>query len=219
MDVLEHALHFSKYIQTLTGVHCTVLDIPASRFCAPPFRCACSLKGRSCDAYQTHLYGCYEAERWDGKYIYYCPRGLAFSATALRQPGRAIEYGIVVGPVILSNSEEDDFEDVASASDPLCGVKRFDTAQARALNEIVHAVCGYLTGPEVTPDIDSGRHAEILQMMYDLAEQPEFLSYPLDSERRLQQQIQAGIGENSQKLLNELLCQLYFCQWDGSGCL
>lgn len=210
MDLLEQALHFCKHIQTLTGVHCTVLDVPAGRFCLPPFRCACHLESASCDAYRTHLYGCYEAERWDGKYIYYCPRGLVFTATALRQEGCAMEYGLVTGPFLLSNSDEDLFEDPAVPPDPLESLLRFDTIRARALGEVIYAVCGYLTGTNVAPDIDSGRHAEILQMMYDLSAQPAFLSYPLDSERRLQQQIRAGDKENSQKLLNELLCHLYF---------
>lgn len=179
-------------------------------FCAPPFRCNCALKNGVCDAYQTHLYGSYEAERWDGKYIYYCPRGLVFIATTLRQPGTATEYCLITGSFIMSNSDEDAFEDDIMDPDPLDGVPRLTTAQARALNELAHAVCGYLTGAPATPHVDSGRQAEILQMMYDLSEQPTPASYPLDSERRLQQQIRDGDKEGSQNLLNELLCQLYF---------
>lgn len=210
MELQEQALHFCAHIETLTGAHSTMLDLPAADFCAPPFRCNCALKNGVCDAYQTHLYGSYEAERWDGKYIYYCPRGFVFIATTLRQPGAATEYCLITGPFIMSNSDEDAFEDDAIEPDPLDGVPRLTTAQARALNELVHAVCGYLTGVPATPDVDSGRQAEILQMMYDLSEQATPASYPLDSERKLQQQIRDGDKEGSQKLLNELLCQLYF---------
>ncbi len=210
MDLQEQALHFCTHIETLTGAHCTMLDLPAADFCTPPFRCNCALKNGVCDAYQTHLYGSYEAERGDSKYIYSCPRGLVFTATSLRQPGAATEYCLITGPFIMSNSDEDAFEDDIIDPDPLDGVPRLTTAQARALNEMVHAVCGYLTGVPATPDVDSGRQAEILQMMYDLSEQATPASYPLDSERKLQQQIRDGDKEGSQKLLNELLCQLYF---------
>ncbi|MGM9613647.1 MAG: PocR ligand-binding domain-containing protein, partial [Butyricicoccus sp.] len=210
MELQEQALHFCTHIETLTGAHSTMLDLPAADFCTPPFRCNCALKNGVCDAYQTHLYGSYEAERWDGKYVYYCPRGFVFIATTLRQPGAATEYCLITGPFIMSNSDEDAFEDDAIETDPLDGVPRLTTAQARALNELVHAVCGYLTGVPATPDVDSGRQAEILQMMYDLSEQATPASYPLDSERKLQQQIRDGDKEGSQKLLNELLCQLYF---------
>ena len=66
MELQEQALHFCKHIETLTKAHCTMLDLPAASFCIPPFRCNCALKNGECDAYQTHLYGSYEAERWDG---------------------------------------------------------------------------------------------------------------------------------------------------------
>ena len=210
MELQEQALHFCKHIETLTKAHCTMLDLPAASFCIPPFRCNCALKNGECDAYQTHLYGSYEAERWDGKYIYYCPRGLVFIATSLRQAGKATEYCLITGPFIMSNSDEDVFEDDMRDPDPLDGVPRLTTAQARALNEMTRAICGYLTGAPAAPDVDSGRQAGILQMMYDLAEQPTQASYPLESERQLQQQIRAGDKEASQNLLNELLCQLYF---------
>ncbi len=211
MDIQEQALHFCAHIQTLSHVHCTLLDIPAGNFCNTPFRCGCELKDQRCNAYKTHLYGSYEAERWDGKFIYYCPRGLVFIATALRQPSKAMEYCLITGPFVMTNSNEDVFEDSSMVHhDPLDNVPYLTTSQARALNETVHAVCGYLTGIPATPDVDSGRQAEILKMMYDLSEQPVHTIYPLDSERQLQQLIRDGDKESSQKLLNELLLQLYY---------
>ncbi|MBP3312936.1 MAG: AraC family transcriptional regulator [Butyricicoccus sp.] len=208
MEIQEQALHFCEYVKTLTGIHSTLLDIPAANFCAAPFRCGCALKNGVCDAYQTHLYGCYESERWGGKFIYYCPRGLVFIATALRRPGQALEYCMVTGPFIMSNSEEDLFEDTLLQPDPAEQIPRISTSRARSLNETVHAICCYLTGIPATPDVDSGRQAEILQMMYDLNSQPA-AGYPMELERKLRQQIRVGDKEGSQKLLNELLSQMY----------
>lgn len=210
MDLQEKSLHFCGHIQMLTGVHCTLLDIMTAEFYTQPFRCQCELKNGVCLANQTHLYGCYEAERWGGKYIYYCPRGLVFGAIVLRAPGQTTEYGMITGPFIMSNSHEDVFEDNILTDDPTFDVPRLTTAQVRALNEVTHAVCGYLTDVPYAPDVDSGRQAGVLRMMYDLSEQSAQPSYPVESERQLQRHIRAGDKEGSQKLLNDLLCQLYF---------
>lgn len=210
MELLERALRYAKHIETVSHIHTTVLDIPGSTFCTPPYACSCCLKNGSCEAFRTHLYGCYEAERWDGKYIYYCPRGFTFIAAALCSPHKALEYGIITGPFLLSNCEEEDFEDPCADADKTALPPVFHTKEAHSLCEMIRAVCGYLTEQDYTPDVDSGRHAEILQMMYDLSAQPETFSYPTDSERKLQDHIRAGDKEKSHHLLNELLCQLYF---------
>lgn len=210
MDLREQAMRFCEHIQNLANVHCTVLDIRAGDFCIPPFRCACELDDGVCVASQTHLYGCYEAERWGGKYIYYCPRGFGFSAAVLRKPGEMAEYCLISGPFIITNSSEDAFEDNIPLGDPPGDAPRLNTAQVRALSEIANAVCGYFTGAAPEPDIDSGHQADVLQMMYDLSSSaPESNAY-LDSERRLQQCIRSGDKKGAQELLNELLCQLYF---------
>lgn len=81
MDLTDRCLHLCGHIETLTGVHTALLDLSAKSFLRPPFHTTCALQTTGCTAYLTHLYGAYEAERWDGKYIYYCPRRLVFTAT------------------------------------------------------------------------------------------------------------------------------------------
>ena len=72
MELSERCRHLCGHIQTLTGVHAALLDLTAQRFSLPSFHTSCALQsGTDCNAYLTHLYGAYEAERWDGKYILY----------------------------------------------------------------------------------------------------------------------------------------------------
>lgn len=210
MEVSERCVNLCRHIQTLTGVHTTVLDLSAKDFLIPPFLYDCELQSDGCNAYLTHLYGAYEAERWDGKYIYYCPRGLVFIATPPLSPGAAMDYCIITGPIVMSNSTEDPFEDSAvSPPWPLQGIPRMTTAQSRSLCELIATAVSSFMAEELQPDIDSVNQTAILQMMYDLSTDSQPCGYPIESERRLQEHIRTGDKKAAQKLLNELLVHIY----------
>ena len=209
MELAERCKHLCRHITTLTGVHTTLLDLPGKIFATPPFLTDCSLGGVCCDAYTTHLYGAYEAERWDGKYIYYCPRGLVFLATPPIITGTAMEYCIVTGPIVMSNSDEDPFEDPLCDPDALAAIPRMTTAQARSLSELIAAAVGSFSLDTLPPDVDSGNQAAMLQMMYDLSSDTQSKGYPIENERQLQEHIRTGDKEAAQELLNELLVHIY----------
>ena len=209
MELAERCKHLCRHITTLTGVHTTLLDLPGKIFATPPFLTDCSLGGVCCDAYTTHLYGAYEAERWDGKYIYYCPRGLVFLATPPIITGTAMEYCIVTGPIVMSNSDEDSFEDPLCDPDALAAIPRMTTAQARSLSELIAAAVGSFSLDTLPPDVDSGNQAAMLQMMYDLSSDTQSKGYPIENERQLQEHIRTGDKEAAQELLNELLVHIY----------
>lgn len=209
MELAERCKHLCRHITTLTGVHTALLDLPGKIFATPPFLTDCSLGGVCCDAYTTHLYGAYEAERWDGKYIYYCPRGLVFLATPPIITGTAMEYCIVTGPIVMSNSDEDPFEDPLCDPDALAAIPRMTTAQARSLSELIAAAVGSFSLDTLPPDVDSGNQAAMLQMMYDLSSDTQSKGYPIENERQLQEHIRTGDKEAAQELLNELLVHIY----------
>lgn len=209
MELAERCKHLCRHITTLTGVHTTLLDLPGKIFATPPFLTDCSLGGVCCDAYTTHLYGAYEAERWDGKYIYYCPRGLVFLATPPIITGTAMEYCIVTGPIVMSNSDEDPFEDPLCDPNALAAIPRMTTAQARSLSELIAAAVGSFSLDTLPPDVDSGNQAAMLQMMYDLSSDTQSKGYPIENERQLQEHIRTGDKEAAQELLNELLVHIY----------
>lgn len=209
MELAERCKHLCRHITALTGVHTTLLDLPGKIFATPPFLTDCSLGGVCCDAYTTHLYGAYEAERWDGKYIYYCPRGLVFLATPPIITGTAMEYCIVTGPIVMSNSDEDPFEDPLCDPDALAAIPRMTTAQARSLSELIAAAVGSFSLDILPPDVDSGNQAAMLQMMYDLSSDTQSKGYPIENERQLQEHIRTGDKEAAQELLNELLVHIY----------
>ena len=210
MDLAERCERLCGHIETLTGVHTALLDLNTKSFLRAPFHSTCALQNTCCTAYLTHLYGAYEAERWDGKYIYYCPRGLVFIATPPLISGAAMEYCIITGPFIMSNSEEDPFEDTLLTAEPIDSIPHLTTAQARSLSEILASAVSSFALEMLPPDVDSGNQAAILQMMYDLSADGAARTYPIDSERRLQEHIRSGDKEAAQELLNDLLVHIYY---------
>ena len=207
MDFLQQCLHYCDFVKTLTGTHCTLIRIPDGGFCREPFRSVCD--NYACNASHTHLYGAYEADRWDGKYIYYCPRGLVFIATSIRDPDAQSSLCMITGPIVMANSLDDPYEDNILSLENVDGIPHMTTQQTRALSELLRAAMGYLSHEDRAPDIDSGRQAQMLNVMYDLYSTASAVEYPIDSERQLQQSIRAGDKEGSQRLLNVLLSALY----------
>lgn len=207
MGFQQQCLHYCNFVQTLTGTHCTLIRIPDGSFCSEPFRTVCD--NYQCNASHTHLYGAYEAERWDGKYIYYCPRGLVFIATMVHDPDNQGDLCMITGPIVMANSLDDPYEDNILSLENVEGIPRMTTQQTRALSELLRAAVGYLSQEDRAPNVDSGRQAQLLNTMYDLYSSAEAAEYPIDSERQLQQSIRAGDKEGSQRLLNVLLSGLY----------
>lgn len=55
-----------------------------------------------CRLLPTMLYGCNEARRWNGRYVYYCPIGLAFSAVQIPET----DCTAIAGPVIMGELQD-----------------------------------------------------------------------------------------------------------------
>lgn len=59
-----------------------------------------------CQLLSTMLYGCNEAKRWNGKYTFYCPIGLVFSAVAVPKT----DYTLLLGPIIAGDLQDTLFD-------------------------------------------------------------------------------------------------------------
>ena len=208
MELQDRCLHLCRHIQTLTGVHTTLLNVRDKCFACEPFRMSCQLSGNGCTAYHTHLYGAYEAERWDGKYIYYCPCGLTFVAATPLFTSAPMEYCLIVGPIVMSNDDDPD-DDITLEPEALSALPRMTTAQVRSLSEVLSSALASFSIDLLPPDVDSGSQASFLQMMYDLTTDTPSRLYPIENERQFQEYIRTGNKAAAQELLNTLLAHIY----------
>lgn len=95
----------AKHFSALCGVPVSLVDagdreILFTEDRGGPFFCdACPNR---CRLLSTMLYGCNEARRWRGRYTYYCPIGLVFSAVSIPESDQAV----VAGPLVMGELQD-----------------------------------------------------------------------------------------------------------------
>ena len=93
-----------------TGLGCTVSDVQGTILFEQGYGCGtcglCQAAGRSNEnCINSHHYGMMEAERFGGKYIYFCPLGLTcFESPTLEEGGTTAK--ITVGPFLMVDRQD-----------------------------------------------------------------------------------------------------------------
>lgn len=209
----ETTVHFSGLSET----DCAVLEAsplaivfsePKSSFCSA---CTC----HKCQVLNTHLYGCSEAFRWNGKYIYYCPLGLVFAASSVSDENGQMVGGLVAGPMVMGDlqdtlSEQSDKEIFEKVS----VLPVFTTAKVNHLTEILAASAAYASGmPHSLLSPFAHEQEKMLNMLYDmketLLETGTDAPYFIDSEKHLVDLIGKRDKGGAQLLLNEMLGHIF----------
>ncbi|MDR0405346.1 MAG: PocR ligand-binding domain-containing protein, partial [Clostridiales bacterium] len=191
-DLSKRAKHFGK----LCGVYCNVFDVDGKEIQGVSFCGECD----SCDYVTTHKYGCFEAQRWGGKYIYYCPAGFIFIAVVLCGDVGGIEAGILTGPILMGNPEDFPREHRFDGYD----LPNVETPRVNDMSEVLAAMfCGLASGRQ--------EYDNLLNDIYKARDRfDEDARYPLDLEKQLQNAIKDGDARLAKALLNRLLGLMFF---------
>ncbi|MCI8407345.1 MAG: helix-turn-helix domain-containing protein [Oscillospiraceae bacterium] len=211
---LELLQKYAGHLSGLTRSSCRVVDSRKQQVLGggPDAFCrggGCS--NASCELYATYAYGCSEAGRWGGKYIYYCREGLVFVAASVTDDMGGLEGGLVLGPIVMGRLD-DALADCRTpgAAEGLSRLENFSTRQVNDAAELMAAVLSPLSGAPYGPAI-SYRQEDILQAIYAerarLEQEP--CPYPVDMEKRLQALIREGDKPGAQALLNDLLARIF----------
>ena len=107
MDIFEH-------LSEATGLGVAVLDVTGvKRFTSSslkslePYLKTLLSALSSTEADQTTLlYGCYQARRFGGRYIFLAPSGLAYCASPLTDSVGILTAGVVAGPFLMTDHDE-----------------------------------------------------------------------------------------------------------------
>jgi len=192
-DVLRK---YTAHVAGLTGVECNIFDIRLKHFPEESF--CCRHCANRCDCVNTHLYGCFEAQRWGFRYIYYCPSSFIFVAVPIVNEAGMIESGVVAGPIQMGEWEEDPILET---------VPELSTAQVNHLSEVLHR----LFEDEKAENSFSGSSEVLMREIYQ-AINPELFAceYPIELEHALQLAIVQGDGSKTRELLNQLLGYIFF---------
>ena len=183
--------------------------------------------GRKIDCKNVHLYGSYQAERFGGKYVFFCPLGLIHWASPITVDGM-MKGAILGGPVHVVEPEEFliadlfrkyfDNEQLAQAIGYSKSIPVTNTELVNSMSELLMMVAFYLS--------DTSRHhydidrkaqkqaadiSEYIQKLKRISSGGDNISpYPIEKEEELLSAISMGNKPLSQKLLNEILGHIFF---------
>lgn len=179
-----------------------------------------------CD--NAHLYGCYQAERFGGRYVYFCPLGLTHWAAPIYREGDVVG-SLLCGPVNMVDPDEFLIEDLVARNgihpdyltqlrEEINKVPIVDTERVNALSELLYLTAGGLSDSsfsETEMKKDSGDlQAKLWEQIsfikrFTLKDEEE-LTYPIEKEAQLLEYIEVGDKANAQRILNEILGHIFF---------
>lgn len=227
----DAATEAANFFASTSGVSCVLMDSEGqllhetgfdSSPCASCTKLCAKLNCRiNCEG--LHPFAARQSERFGGRYIYFCPIGMAFFASPINSSG-VYSGAFIGGPVLIIDPE-----------DILAG----DIFTKMALNEEqIHFALETLSSvPQTTPkrlDALSGQlfanavyvsdSSHELFMLRDQHEQQNYISsyisalkaseghreYPIDKENELALAIAQGDSITASRLLNELLGHIFF---------
>lgn len=173
-------------------------------------------KCKGCDAVNTMHYGCSEAYRWNGKYVFYCPKGLILISAAITSENSSLCGGFIAGPVIMGDIE--DTVQIIGDEELSHEIKRlpvYDTETVRHIEEILSAVAGNISGKSQSLYGNFiYEQDKLLSHLYEMKSEwqrdkgeSRFL---IDSEKKLSLLISNKDKDGAQQLLNEMLGYLFF---------
>lgn len=227
---LKLAVECAEAFSVSTGLGCTVSDTVGAILHETGYGCASC---RLCDAagldrsgcVRAHAYGMTEAERFGGKYIYFCPMGLTCFVSPIMGRGGSTAK-ITVGPFLMVDREdyvtsdlresigldEDAVRRVEACLDPIPFIS---TGKVNSLSILLFMAVGFMNNVSAasrmldTQDSDAIQ-GQITEYILELKEGEALPQYPLDTEKAMLASIADSDKPAAQKLLNELLGHILF---------
>lgn len=231
----EKAIQIAETYQQATGIDCFVINNKGYRMSLDgaeetvcPF---CDKLNKICgnkaDCRQAHLYGGYQAERFGGSYIYFCPINMLHWASPLMEEG-LMTGALIAGPALIIEPDElieelkqkndPDAIEKAGLRDQLDGIPRVSTERAKALSEMLLITASHLIEGQQSTLISKkdsmDQQAQISEYIHYIKEMEykdaEISRYPIEKERDLLHLIQTGDSKEARRVLNEILGAVFF---------
>jgi len=223
-ELFKMARHCAKTFMLAVGVNAFIVgedgaaDAPCGQGFCSKLQSVVDIK---CDCRSCHMSAARQAERFGGKYIYFCPVGFVHFASPLMS-GDELKGAIVSGPVLIVDAEEFFFEDILKKypisknhyydlSRELKAVPYLPPGRVSALSEML-----YMMTAHVNSASKLRYKQEILSQQSDISEKiqqikkQEEVYYPVEKEGELLRRIANGDLIGAGEILNELLGHIFF---------
>jgi two-component system, response regulator YesN len=234
-EFMTKALQAAKVYKEATGIECFVINNKGEKITLDGIEvqgCPFSFKQNQVCASEencrrSHLYGGYQAERFGGNYIYFCPDNMLHWASPLMEEGLMIG-ALIAGPALIIDPDEfvDDLkskfnlsiDDLIELRARMKQVPLLTTSRAKALSEMLFITASHLLEKDQTSLVskkeDMDQQSQISTYIHYIKQMEEKDSdisrYPVDKEKDLLHLIQTGDSKEARKVLNEILGTVFF---------
>lgn len=225
------ATEAANFFTGTSGISCTLTDSdgltvyessPDSTPCAA-CKTLCEHLGCSFNCAGLHPFAARQSERFGGRYIYFCPIGMAFFASPIHSAG-VYSGAFVGGPALIIDPEDvlagDVFTDMALSEEQTILALEALSSVPTTTPQRLDALSGQLFANAVY--VSDSSHE--LFMLREQHEQQNYISsyisalkasenisdYPIEKENELSDAIAQGDSIIASRLLNELLGHIFF---------
>jgi len=218
--LLNKCKKYQKHFSDLLELDCHIIDMKGDSAVSIPnekkstFCSHCRIIDKNENS--TYLYGCREARRWNGKYIFYCPLGLTFIAASISGEGGELIGGMLLGPLVMGEMQDTLFDlSVPDMEWEISHLAEYSTAKVQHITEIFAGVVAHISG--------SG-HQQYQNLLYDQEKilkeiyiakefynvgENEGADRLLQFEKDLRMYVISGEKAEAMQMINELFAQIY----------
>jgi len=233
---LKNAIAAINSYSNSTGIRCIIIDSEGKTLyenCGRNKSCSLcknveNIMGSKQICTNSHLYGSYQAERFGGKYVFFCPMGLVHWVSPIIQ-NNVLKGAIVAGPVQMVEPEEFLIEDIIRKNNInekyIMEIKKqideipiIKPEIVNDLSELLFIVSVYISDVQPSQYIEEREYinhqANISKYIHYIktmgGDDTNIDSYPIEKERELLRLIALGDKAGSQKILNEIFGHIFF---------
>ncbi|MDC7226609.1 MAG: helix-turn-helix domain-containing protein [Spirochaetales bacterium] len=233
----EKAVAAAEHYSLSTGINCAVIDLEGAivggsrspgqgqEFCRQLEKI---FPGNELNCNQVHRYGSYQAERFGGKYMFFCPMSLLHWTSPLYRDGSVVG-SLICGPALIIDSEDFIRNDLISGKNlPASEVFRLmklaadipsvTTERSRSLSELLFVTA---SGISELDRIEFQIHQENSEQQKEISEYIQYIKqmenseaeisrYPFEKETDLIDHIENGETNHARAVLNEILGNVFF---------
>jgi len=219
-----------------TGIRCIIIDTNGNTVYE---KCSGNRVCRFCDSItklaedpdicsKAHLYGSYQAERFGGKYVFFCPMGLIHWASPITSNG-IMTGSVVAGPVQAVEPEDFLLEDILRKNNipenqmeklkkEIEEIPVISTEKVNSLSELLFIVSTYISDEKHVKFLVEREYidhqssiSEYIHYIKTMGgDEKSLYDYPIEKERELLRLIPLGDKAGSQKVLNEIFGHIFF---------
>ncbi|MCK5196962.1 MAG: PocR ligand-binding domain-containing protein, partial [Spirochaetales bacterium] len=230
----QKALKTAATYQEATGINCTVIDSSGNNVTDVKDASICS----QCKLIQAentgknicgsiHLYGIYQAERFGGKYVYFCSLSLMHWVSPLIDDG-IVKGGLVCGPVLGYSPEDSSFDEpedrllrpkdqLEKFNIKLSSLPNVTPSRVKSLSELLFITSSYLSNMNYSIE----EKCKLTEQQSEISSYIQYIKtmecnpddkhkYPIEKERELLNQIANADIQGAKRTLNEILGSVFF---------